>query len=205
MMSLLRRYFISGLLVWLPIWITILVIKFLLEILDSVVSLLPEQYHPDTLFGVHIPGIGIIITLLVIFFTGVIVANFLGKRLIALWDSIIDRIPLVRTVYASVKQVVQTVFSPTGQSFRKVVLVEYPRVGVWTIAFQTGEALPEAKTASSGEDMLAIYVPTTPNPTSGFLLMVSRKNVIELNMPVDQALKFVISLGVVQPEQIKGK
>jgi|SRR5579872_366292 len=199
MMSLLRRYFISGLLVWLPVWITILAIKFLVDILSYTLLLLPKQYQPDALIGFHIPGIGVVITLLVIFLTGLLVTNLLGRRLVAGGDAIIARIPIVRTIYLGVKQIVQTMFAPGGQSFRKVFLVQYPHPGSWTIAFQTGDATGEVTQKFDDEPMVSVYVPTTPNPTSGFLLMIPRKDVIELNMSVDQALKFVISLGVVQP------
>lgn len=197
--SSIRRYFISGLLVWLPIWITILALKFLVDILSNTLNLLPHQYQPDALIGFHIPGIGVIITLLIVFFTGVIVANFVGKQMVAFGDSIIVRIPLVRSIYSAVKQVSDTLFKPGGTSFRKVLLVEYPRAGTWTLAFQTGDGTPEVSKSVNEEEMVSLYVPTTPNPTSGFLLIVPRKNVIEMEMSVDQALKFVISLGVVQP------
>lgn len=204
MMSSIRRYFISGLLVWLPIWVTILAIKFLVDILGNSINLLPHRYQPDALIGFHIPGIGVIITVLVIFFTGLIVANFVGKRLVAIGDAFIARIPLVRTIYMGVKQVLQTLFTPGGQSFRKVLLVEYPRPGMWSLAFQTGDGTPEVEKSLNGESMVSIFIPTTPNPTSGFLMMVPRKNVIEMQMSVEQALKFVISLGVVQPATING-
>jgi uncharacterized membrane protein len=199
MMSSLRRYFISGLLVWLPIWITILALKFLVDILGATLTLLPIKYQPDALLGVHIPGIGMIITLGVILLTGFLVANFIGRQFVALWDSFIGRIPLVRTIYMGVKQVLHTLFTPGGQSFRKVLLVEYPRPGMWSLAFQTGDGTPEVSKSLDGEAMVSIFIPTTPNPTSGFLMMVARKNVIEMSMSVEQALKFVISLGVVQP------
>lgn len=198
-MSYIQRYFISGLLVWVPIWVTILAIKFLVDILGMTLLLLPKQYQPDALLGFHIPGIGVVITLLVIFITGAIAANFVGNKIVLIWDGLISRIPLVRSVYMGVKQIMQTLFTPGGQSFRKVLLVEYPRTGMWTVAFQTGDSNPEIDKAGPGEPMVSLYVPTTPNPTSGFLLMMPRKNVIELNMTVEQALKFVISLGVVQP------
>lgn len=198
-MAPLRRYLISGLLVWIPIIVTILVIKFLVDILDSTLHLLPQQYQPDTLLQMHIPGIGVVMTLLIIFATGVVVANFVGRRVVTVWDGFIARIPLVRTIYMGVKQILETLFTPGGQSFRKVLLVEYPRVGMWSLAFQTGDGTPEVAQSMSGEDMVSIFIPTTPNPTSGFLMMVPRKNVIEMEMSVDQALKFVISLGVVQP------
>ena len=198
MMSYVRRYFISGLLVWLPLLVTILAIKFLVELLDNFLLLLPKQYQPDHLVGMHIPGLGVVFILTVIFLTGMIAANFLGKKIVALWDAMMGRIPLVRTLHMGVKQILQTLFTPGGQSFRKVFLIEYPRQGVWTIAFQTGDAAPEVQALLNDEEMVTLYVPTTPNPTSGFLLLAPRKSVIELNMKVDQALKFVISLGVVQ-------
>lgn len=199
MMSQLRRYFISGLLIWLPIWVTLVAIKFLVDILSNSLLMLPHAYQPDTLLGFHIAGIGVLITLAIIFLTGLIATNFLGRRLLVLWDGLMGRIPLVRSIYMGVKQVSQTLFTPGGQSFRKVLLVEYPREGLWSLAFQTGDAAPEVQASLNGEDMVSLFVPTTPNPTSGFLLMVSRKKVIEMDMSVDQALKFVISLGVVQP------
>lgn len=199
MIGYLRKCFISGLLVWLPIVVTILVIKFLVDILSKSLLLLPPQYQPDFVLGFHIPGIGVLITVLVIFFTGVIAANILGERLMSMGDAIVGRIPLVRTIYQGVKQVTQTVFAPGGQSFRKVLLVEFPCAGVWSIAFQTGSGSKDVENALGGESMVSYFIPTTPNPTSGFLMMAPKSKVIELDMSVDQALKFVISLGVVQP------
>jgi len=199
MMSHFRRYFISGLLVWVPILVTILVIKFLADMLNSIFLLLPKNSQPDAVLGFHIPGIGVLLIVLLIVFTGAIVANFMGKKLVTLWDAMISRIPVVRTVYMGVKQTMQTLFTPGGNSFRKVILVEYPRVGMWTLAFLTGDSTPEVMQNINGEEMVSLYIPTTPNPTSGFLIMVARKSVIELNMGVEQALKFVISLGVMQP------
>lgn len=198
MMKFLQRYFISGLLVWLPIAITILVIRFLVDLLDSTLVLLPTQYQPDELIGFHVPGIGVLIIVAIILLTGFIAANFLGRKIVEIWDAVISRIPVVRTLYTGIKQVTQTLLTPGGQSFRKVFLVEYPRQGMWTVAFQTGGMTPEIDKID-GEKRISLYVPTTPNPTSGFLLMVAKKDAIELNMSVEQALKFVISLGVVQP------
>lgn len=199
MFALLRKYFISGLLVWLPIWVTLLVIKFLVDLLSKSLLLLPPEYQPDVLLGVHIPGIGVLLTVVVIFLTGLFAANFIGSKLVELGDAILARIPLVRTIYTGVKQVTQTLFTPGGQSFRKVLLVEYPCKGVWTVAFQTGEVGKEVEKVLNGEPMVSYFVPTTPNPTSGFLMMAPKSAVKELNMSVDQALKLVISLGVVQP------
>jgi uncharacterized membrane protein len=199
MIAAIRKYFISGLLVWLPVIITLLVIKFLVDLLDKSLLLLPHSLQPDVLFGFHVPGVGVILTLLVIFFTGLFVANFIGRRLVALGDAIMVRIPLVRSVYTGVKQVTETLFKPGGQSFRKVLLVEYPCEGVWSVAFQTGEVGKDIEGNLGGEQMVSYFIPTTPNPTSGFLMMAPRSRVKELDISVDQALKFVISLGVVQP------
>lgn len=198
-MASVRRYFISGLLVWLPIWVTILVVKFVVDLLNNTLVLLPRVYQPDALLGFHLPGMNLIITLLVIFLTGLLGANLLGLKMVEAWDSFMARIPLVRTIHAGVKQILQTIFTPGGQSFRKVFLIEYPRKGSWTIAFQTADAVDEVQNRVGDKNMVSLYVPTTPNPTSGFLLMLPRKEVIELDMSVDQALKFVISLGVMQP------
>jgi uncharacterized membrane protein len=194
-----RKYFISGLLVWLPIIITVLVIKFLVDILSKSLLLLPPSLQPDVLFGFHVPGVGVILTLVVIFLTGLFAANLLGRRLVAFGDAVMGRIPLVRSVYTGVKQVTETLFKPGGQSFRKVLLVEYPCPGVWSVAFQTGEVSEDIEGCLGGEQMVSYFIPTTPNPTSGFLMMAPRSRVKELDISVDQALKFVISLGVVQP------
>jgi len=199
MMHSIRKYFISGLLVWLPLLVTLLVIKFLFDILSKSLLLLPPKLQPDVLIGFHIPGIGVVLTLVVILGTGMIVANFIGRRLVAFGDSIMARIPLVRSIYTGVKQVTETVFTPGGQSFRKVLLVEYPCPGVWSVAFQTGEVAKDIEGKAGGEPMVSYFIPTTPNPTSGFLMMAPKSRVKELDITVDQALKFVISLGVVQP------
>lgn len=199
MLGILRKYFISGLLVWLPIWVTLLVIKFLVDLLSNSLLLLPKRFQPDVLLGVHIPGIGMIITLAVILLTGLLAANFIGRKVVDYSDALLARIPLVRSIYTGVKQVTQTLFKPGGQSFRKVLLVEYPSPGIWSIAFQTGEASKEVENALNDSTMISYFIPTTPNPTSGFLMMAPKSKVIELDMGVDQALKFVISLGVVQP------
>ena len=194
MITYLRSYFISGLLFWLPIWVTLLALKFLVDLLSNSLLLLPHDYQPDVLLGVHIPGIGVIITLLVILITGILVTNYLGRRLVMIGEAIMARIPLVRSIYTGVKQVTQTLFTPNGQSFRKVLLVEFPQPGVWSIAFQTGVVEGEVKSSLNEDYMVSYFIPTTPNPTSGFLMMAPKNKVIELDMSVDQALKFVISL-----------
>ncbi len=194
-----RSYLIGGLVVWLPIIVTLFVLRFLIDLLDGILRLLPQKYQPDVLFGVHIPGLGVIISLIVLILTGIAVTNFLGKKLVVIWEAIVSRIPLVRSIHSGVKQVLHSVLTPGGPSFRKVLLVEYPRREMWSIAFQTGKVSPKVG-AMLDEDLLTIFVPTTPNPTSGFLMVIPRKDAIELDLSVDEALKMVISLGVVQPD-----
>jgi uncharacterized membrane protein len=200
MMAYLRKCIISGLLFWLPIWVTLLVISFVVELLSKSLLLLPHQTQ-ELLLSYQIPGLGVMLTILVIFLTGVIVSNYLGGKLVAIGDKIMSRIPLVRTIYTGVKQVAETVFQPDGQSFRQVLLVEYPQAGTWTIAFQTGDVTTEIENTLGGVKMISCFVPTTPNPTSGFLIMKPRSEVKELSISVDQALKYVISLAAVPPEQ----
>lgn len=203
-----RRYFIAGVLVWVPIWVTLLVIRFLVEIMDQSLALIPEAYQPQNLIGFKIPGLGLVFTLLVMFFTGVIMTHFLGHKLLALWERLLGRIPLVRSIYSSVKQVLQAILSSKGKAFRKVVLVEYPRREMWSIAFQTSEGFhvgEEKHIDRVGKDLITIFVPTTPNPTSGYLMVVPRSDVIQLDMNVDEALKMVISLGVVLPGSTPNK
>jgi uncharacterized membrane protein len=197
-MSRFRRYLMTGLLVWLPLGVTLLVVKLLVDTMDETLMILPEEYRPDHLLGFHIPGLGVVLSVVVVLITGVIMANFFGQQLLAAWEAILNRIPLVRSIYASVKQLSETLLSSGGQSFRKVLLIEYPRKGLWTLAFQTGTEVGEAQT-KTGEDVINVYVPTTPNPTSGFFLMVPRRDVVELEMSVDQGLKMIISMGVVVP------
>lgn len=198
-----RRYLIAGLLVWVPLGVTLLVITTLVDLLDRVLLLLPPEWRPDALLGVHIPGLGVLVSVTVVFVTGIIAANLFGRQLVALWESLLARIPLVRSIYAAVKQLTETMFSSSGQSFRKVLLIEYPRRGLWTLAFQTGTDVGEAQ-AKTGQDVINVYVPTTPNPTSGFFLMVPRADVIELEMSVDDGLKMLISMGVVVPPARSG-
>lgn len=198
-MGRLRKYLIAGILVWLPLGVTVLVVKLFVDLMDRTLLLIPPQYTPEALLGFSIPGLGVLLSVLIILFTGMIAANLLGGKLVALWESILARIPLVRSIYSAVKQLTETLFSPSGQSFRKVLLVEYPRKGAWTLAFQTGTDAGEAQ-QKTGEDVINIYVPTTPNPTSGFFLMIPRRDVIELDMSVDEGLRMIISMGVVVPK-----
>jgi uncharacterized membrane protein len=193
-----KRYLIAGLLVWVPLGITIWVLHFLVTTLDEILLLFPRAAQPDTLLGIHIPGLGVVATFLILLLTGVIAANFLGARFIVAWESILGRIPVVKTIYSSVKQVSDTLLSEKGNAFRKALLIEYPREGTWTIAFMTGTPDRSVAQYLPGEH-ISVYVPTTPNPTSGFFLMVPRSRVHELDMPVEDALKYIISMGVVAP------
>ena len=197
-----RTYLIAGLLVWLPIWATIVVIRFVVQLLDGTLSLLPKAYQPAELFGYDIPGLGVLLSLLVVFITGVIATNYLGKYIVHMGEAMVARIPLVRTIYNAVKQVLETIFSSNSQAFRKVLLIEYPRKGLWSIAFQTGQT-DELFNDKTGEEMITVFIPTTPNPTSGYLLLIPDKEAIELDLTIDAALKMIISLGVVQPKSFQ--
>jgi uncharacterized membrane protein len=204
-MSRLRQYFITGLVVWLPIGVTVWVLLWLVGILDSIstgVLAAVQTMAPDLgpLAGRlrHIPGLGVILVAIVIFLTGLSVANMFGQWWLRQWDALMTRIPVVRSIYSSVKQVSDTLFSGAGQAFSKALLVQYPRQGAWTIAFLTGHPSGEVARHLAG-DYVSVYVPTTPNPTSGFFLMLPRADVVELHMSVDEALKYIISMGVVAP------
>jgi uncharacterized membrane protein len=193
-----KKYFVTGLLIWIPLAITFMVIAWIVSTLDRILLWIPEHWQPKVLLGLDIPGIGVALTLLIILLTGLIGANVLGQRLVLIWEALLARIPVVKSIYSSVKQVSDTLFSSSSHAFRKALLVQYPRQGAWTIAFLTGKPGGDAARHLSG-DYISIYVPTTPNPTSGFFLMVPRADVIELEMSVDEALKYVISMGVVTP------
>ncbi|ROH86910.1 DUF502 domain-containing protein [Pseudomethylobacillus aquaticus] len=193
-----KRYFITGLLVLVPLSITVWVLKTLIGVMDQSLLLLPYEWRPEAQLGQDIPGIGAILTLLIIFGTGLIATNFFGKQLILLWENLLGRVPVVKSIYNSVKQVSDTLFSDSGNAFRKALLVQYPRQGSWTVAFLTGQPGGDVANHLQG-DYVSVYVPTTPNPTSGFFLMMPRADVIELDMSVDAALKYIISMGVVAP------
>jgi len=196
----LRNYFISGLLFWIPLALSVIVIKFSLEFINELV---PTKYLPETLFNLNtdFPGSGIILVLLVILITGVIVSNFLGRKLVTLWERILNKIPGFRNVYNVLKKVSDTVFNSSTESFRKAFLIQYPSKGIWVIAFQSGDYKGEAESII-GEEMINLFVPTTPNPTSGFFVMMPKKDVFELNMTVEEAFKIVISAGVVIPKSL---
>ena len=193
-----RRYFITGLLVWVPIVITVWVLSVLVGTMDQTLLLLPSAFRPESWLGVYIPGMGALLTLLVIFLTGLFAANMIGQRLVRYWERVWGRIPVVNSIYNGVKQVSDTLLSPTGQAFRKALLVQWPSPGMWTIAFMTGTPGGDVTNHLHG-DYVSIYVPTTPNPTGGYFVMVPRSAVVELDMTVDEALKYIISMGVVAP------
>ena len=196
-MKNLRNYFVSGLLFWIPLGLSIVVIQFFLELINDLV---PPQYLPETLFDLEgkIPGSGIILVILIIIITGILVNNFIGRKLVDLWERLLHKIPGFRGIYNALKQLSDTVLSPNNESFKKAVLVQYPRKGMWTIAFQTGDYHGEVE-EKIGQTIINIYVPTTPNPTSGFFIMMPKDEVIELEMSVDEAFKLIISTGVVTP------
>jgi uncharacterized membrane protein len=195
----LRRYLVAGLLIWLPVGVTILVFKVLLDLMDRVLLIVPEMYRPETLLGFRIPGLGAILALIVLLATGVLAANLLGRQLVVWYESLLGRIPLVRSVYGGVKNFTSVVLTGGGSPFKRVLLVQYPSKGIYRIALQTSEAAAEIRSVT-GKDLITVFVPTTPNVTSGFTAFVPRADVIELAMSVEDALKLVLSLGVVVPE-----
>jgi uncharacterized membrane protein len=194
-----KKYFITGLLVLVPLFITLWVLSTLIHTMDQSLLLLPEAWRPKSLVGLEIPGIGALLTLGIIFVTGLVATNIFGQQLIVLWESFLSRVPFVKSIYSSVKQVSDTLFSNSGNAFRKAVLVQYPRHDSWTIAFITGTPGGDVVNHLHG-DYISVYVPTTPNPTSGFFLMMPKADVIELEMSVDEALKYIISMGTVAPK-----
>lgn len=193
-----RKYLIAGLLVWIPLGITLWVLKLLVGILDQSLLLVPERFRTEAWLGFHVPGMGVVLTVAIVLLTGVIAANFFGKKILLVWDELLQRIPIVRSIYGGVKQISDTLFSPEGQAFRKAVLIQYPRQGCWTVGLLTGMPVGEIK-ERLGADQRAVFVPTTPNITAGFFLILPANDVIELDMSVDEALKYIISMGVAEP------
>lgn len=194
----LRAWLVAGLLVWVPIGVTILVIRMILNIMDRFLVVLPPEWRPEAVLGVDIPGFGLVLAIVILVVTGLLVTNLVGKQFVGLTERVLDRIPLVRSVYSGAKKVAETLLQPTGKSFRKVLLIEYPRKGVWSIGFQTSSELGEVQ-AKTGKMVIGVFLPTTPNPTSGFILLVPEDEVIELDMSVDEAIRMIMSLGVVVP------
>ncbi len=195
-----KKYLIAGLLIWIPLVITIWVLKLIVDALDQSLLLVPAEWQTEAVFGVHIPGLGVVITLVIVFLTGVFATNLLGARLLEWGHELVQRIPVVRSIYSSVKQISDTLFSSSGQAFRKALLVRWPHEGMWTIGFLTGVPGSEVvRHLPGGGDYVSVYVPTTPNPTGGYFVVVARRDVVELDITVDEALKYIISMGVVPP------
>ena len=198
-MSTLRKYIIAGLLVWLPFAATVVIIKLVIDLLDKTILLLPPEWQPASVLGFSIPGFGIILAISILLLTGMLAANLFGRRLVNFWEAILNRIPLVRSIYNSVKQISTTILDDSGKSFRKVVTLQYPREGVWSIGFLTNESV-HTELKGIEDELVAVFIPTTPNPTSGFIIMASKKDIIELNMSVEEGFKFIISMGVIIPD-----
>lgn len=198
-----KKYFLTGLLIWVPLAATIWVLDLLIGTLDQSLLLLPVQYRPEALFGFRIPGLGAIATLFIIFITGVLAANYFGRQLLVLWEKVLARIPVVKSIYTSIKQVSDTLFSGSGDAFRKVLLVRYPHPEAWSIGFQTN--VPSTVRAQIGPDYVAVFIPTTPSPVNGFYFFVKKSETFELNLNVDQALKYIISMGVATHDKPRGQ
>lgn len=202
MMKRLRRYLVAGLLVWLPLGITYLLLRFLIGLMDRSLKYVPDRFLPEAWLGIPIPGLGVILTIIVVLLTGLLAANFVGRRVVGGWESLMERIPVVRSIYSAAKNFAEIVFSDSDSAFSKVLLVEYPRKGIYTLTFQTATEIGEIQ-GRTGEDVVCCFVPTTPNPTSGFIIIVPKKDAIELDMEVDEAVKLIMSLGVVVPTWTK--
>nr|WP_314053143.1 DUF502 domain-containing protein [uncultured Neisseria sp.] len=202
----LKKYLITGILVWLPIAVTIWAMTYIISAADRLISLLPESWQPQHFWGFNIPGLGIVAATVVLFVTGVFAANVLGRRILGAWDSLLGRIPVVKSIYSSVKKVSESLLSDSSRSFKTPVLVPFPQPGIWTIAFVSGHIPDKLKgSLPQDDDYISVYVPTTPNPTGGYYIMVKKSDVRELEMSVDQALKYVISLGMVMPDDLPVK
>jgi uncharacterized membrane protein len=193
-----RRYLMAGLLIWIPILATVLVVRFILDLMDKTLVLLPAGLQPEVLTGLRIPGLGALLALAIVLLTGLLVTNFIGRTLVDFWEDLLHRIPFVRAIYGGVKNFSETLLSNSGNSFKKVLLIQYPRAGIWSIGFQTASDIAEI-TARTGAPHVCVFIPTTPNPTSGFIVMVPTSEVIELHMSVDAAMKLIVTLGVVTP------
>lgn len=197
-MSALRKWLFTGLLVIVPGVITAWVLNWIISMLDQTLQILPGSWQPDRLLGFHIPGFGVLLTLAILLAVGALASNFAGRKLVEWGDALVSRIPVVRSIYSSVKQVSDTIFSESGNAFRTAVLVQWPREGVWTVAFVTGAPSGEVA-AYLRDEFVSVYVPTTPNPTGGYFVMLRKSDCIELDMSVDAALKYIVSMGVVVP------
>jgi uncharacterized membrane protein len=195
----LRRYMVAGLLVWLPIGVTVLILRFMVDLMDRTLLLLPPGWRPEALLGFRVPGLGLVLALAVLLVTGVAVTNLVGRQLVRWWEQLLRRIPIVRSIYSGAKTFTETVFTEKGKAFKSVLLVEYPRKGIWTLGFQSGDHVAEAA-HRAGQGLVCVFVPTTPNPTSGFIILVPREDVMPLDMTVDEAMRLIFTLGVVAPD-----
>ena len=191
---MIKKYFITGLLIWVPLGITVWVLKLLIGTMDQSLLLLPLRLRPESWLGIYLPGLGVILTIAVIFITGVLTANIVGQRMIQFWESVLARIPVVKSIYYSVKQVSDTLFSGNGDAFRKVLLVRYPHPQAWSLAFQT--AVPKEVTPRLDGEYVGVFIPTTPSPVNGFYFFVKKSETIEMDISVDDALKYIVSMGV---------
>ena len=198
-MAALKKYIIAGLLVWLPFAATVVIVKLVIDLLDKTILLLPPEWHPVALLGFSIPGFGIILALSILLLTGMLAANLFGRRFVEIWERILNKIPLVRSIYSSIKQISNTIFDPSGKSFRKVVMLQYPRKGLWSIGFLTNDNVGDEMSAVD-DRLVAVFIPTTPNPTSGFIIMTRNDEITELNISVEEGFKFIISMGVIIPD-----
>ena len=203
-MASLKKYIIAGLLVWLPFAATVVIVKLLIDLLDKTLLLLPPEWHPVALLGFSIPGFGIILALSVLLLTGMLAANLFGRRFVEIWERILNKIPLVRSIYGSIKQISNTIFDPSGKSFRKVVMLQYPRKGLWSIGFLTNDNVGDEMSAVD-DQLVAVFIPTTPNPTSGFIIMTRNDEITELDISVEEGFKFIISMGVIIPDDTARK
>ncbi|GAB3668798.1 DUF502 domain-containing protein [Ramlibacter alkalitolerans] len=201
-MHALRKWLLAGLLVMVPVAVTVAVLRWVIDTLDQTLLILPADWRPEQVLGMRIPGLGVVLTLAILLLVGAIASNFVGKKLVNFGDRVVARIPVVRGIYSSVKQVSDTLFSESGNAFRTAVLVQWPRADVWTIAFVTGTPGGDVTTYLRGDEYVSVYVPTTPNPTGGYFVMLRKSDCIELKMSVDEALKYVVSMGVVSPRII---
>ncbi len=198
MLKTIRRHLVTGLILWIPLLITFLIIRFLIRFVDQILLFLPPPWRPEALLGFNIPGLGVILALAILVGTGVVAANFAGRRLMELGDRIVTRIPLVSGIYSGAKQVAETLFADSSTAFKRVMLVEYPRKGIWSMCFQTSELVGEIQSRTE-DDVVCVFLPTTPNPTSGFLLFIPKHELVPLDMRVDEGLRMIISLGVAVP------
>ena len=200
----LRHYLVTGVLVWVPLLATWWVASTLINLIDRILLVVPPEYRPSTLLGFNVPGLGVILALVVLFVTGLLLANFLGRQVVALWEAVLNRIPLVNSMYSGIKQLLETFLSHDSRSFRKVLLVEYPSKGLWTLAFLAGDPVGEIQQKTASE-VLTIYVPTAPNPTSGYVIFVAKDDAVELDMSVEDAMRMIVSLGMVVPASNKAE